>query len=221
MAGRRPWAVCRRRRHVSSLRDRFAFAELKPGVPRAPRREALLGSSLKDWIRRPTSAGARTPRARGASGTSYANGQRHLIEELEKERPPARSMPTTICCGRAPCACSGDAAGEVESAGWSASGPTTCPAATSSAALLIDDDRCGAPRSGRAPSCCAASPRPATTPGLQRRRARRDWLERGERFDELEEVARTAEETRCRSHRGDAGLCTSSTTARSTSSRRS
>ena len=184
----------------------------KPGVPRAAEvsaAEALLGSSPKRLDPPPRRALARDVARLWSERHRYANGQRHLIEELEKESATGAVDADDHLLWRAPCACSmATRPARRCCAGWSASGPTTCPAATSSACCWIDE--ADAARSEEGAECCARR-RGRQQPLAFSAAARETWLERGERFDELKKWRellrkRDAEATEAME------ACTSSTT---------
>ena len=71
-----------------SLRDRLDFAEVKPGLPAVPgtsAAEALLGDRLVDWIQRIDERWREESARPWGERHRYANGQRHMISELQTE----------------------------------------------------------------------------------------------------------------------------------------
>ncbi|MBS0443098.1 MAG: M48 family metallopeptidase [Proteobacteria bacterium] len=171
-----------------SLRDRLAFAELKPGVPRAAEvsaAEALLGSSLKDWIRRLDERWHEDVARLWSERHRYANGQRHLIEELEKESATgAVDADDHLLWARAVRLLDGDAAGEAVLRRLVGERPDNLPGCYELGMLLIDE--ADAARSEEGAELLRRVAEAGNNPWTFSAAARREtWLERGERFDEL------------------------------------
>ncbi|MFT3665626.1 M48 family metalloprotease [Piscinibacter sp.] len=171
-----------------SLRDRLAFAELKPGLPRAAETsaaQALLGGALKDWIAR---LDARWREEAGRSWSErhrYANGQRHLMDELRQESGTGAIDPDDhLLWSHAARLLDGDAAGESVLRALVEQRPDNLAGRYELGMLLIDDasDARGEEGAELLRGVAEAGNNPWAFSAAQRREA---WLERRERFDEL------------------------------------
>ncbi len=171
-----------------SLRDRLTFAEVKPGLPRAAEMsaaQALLGSGLKDWIRRLDERWREEVGRLWSERHRYANGQRHLIEELEKESATGPvDADDHLLWSRASRLLDGDAAGEAVLRRLVEQRPDNLAGGYELGMLLIDD--ADAARSEEGAELLRGVAEAGNNPWAFSAAARREaWLERHERFDEL------------------------------------
>lgn len=171
-----------------SLRDRLAFAEVKPGLPRAAETsaaQALLGSALKEWIAR---LDARWREQVGRSWSErhrYANGQRHLIAELRNESATGPiDADDHLLWSRAARLLDGDAAGESVLRALVEQRPDSLAGRHELGMLLIDE--AADARSEEGAELLRGVAEAGNNPWAFSAAAGREaWLERRERFDEL------------------------------------
>ncbi len=171
-----------------SLRDRLSFAEVKPGLPRAAETsaaQALLGSALKDWIAR---LDARWREEVGRSWSErhrYANGQRHLIDELRNESATGPiDADDHLLWSRAARLLDGDAAGESVLRALVEQRPDSLAGRYELGMQLIDE--AADARSEEGAELLRGVAEAGNHPWAFSAAARREaWLERRERFDEL------------------------------------
>lgn len=171
-----------------SLRDRLAFAEVKPGLPRPAEvsaAKALLGSALKEWIARLDARWREEVGRLWSERHRYANGQRHLIEELEKESATGPIDPDDhLLWARAARLLDGEAAGEAVLRRLVQERPASLAGRYELGMLLIDD--ADAARSEEGAELLRGVAEHGNHPWAFSAAARREtWLERRERFDEL------------------------------------
>lgn len=171
-----------------SLRDRLAFAEVKPGLPRAPEvsaAAALLGDTLKHWIRRIDDRWREEVGRLWSERHRYANGQRHLIEELREEsRTGPIDADDHLLWANAARVLEGDAAGEAVLRELLVRRPDCLAGRYELGMLLVDD--ADAARSEEGAEWLRGVAEAGNHPWAFSAAARREaWLERHERFDAL------------------------------------
>lgn len=171
-----------------SLRDRLAFAEIKPGLPKAPEMsaaQALLGSALKAWIKRLDTHWREEIGRDWSERHRFANAQRHLIGELEQENATGPIDPDDhLLWGRAARLLDGDAAGEAVLRRLVNDRPDSLAGRYELGMLLIDD--ADAARSEEGAELLRGVAEQGNHPWAFSAAARREtWLERRERFEEL------------------------------------
>jgi len=171
-----------------SLRDRLDFAEVKPGLPTAAEPSAaqdLLGDALKDWIRRLDERWREEVARLWSERHRYANGQRHLIDELTKEggTGPIDEDDHLLWAGAAR-VLDGDAAAEAVLRRLVEQRPGSLAGRYELGMLLIDD--ADARRSEEGAALLRAVAEAGNNPwSFSAAACREAWLERHERFDEL------------------------------------
>ena len=171
-----------------SLRDRLAFAEVKPALPKAAEvsaAQALLGSALKDWIARLDALWREEVARPWSERHRWANGQRHLIDELEKESATGPVDPDDhLLWGRAARLLDGEAAGEAVLRRLVDQRPDDLAGRYELGMLLVDD--ADAARSEEGAELLRGVAEQGNHPWAFSAAARVEtWLERRERFDEL------------------------------------
>jgi hypothetical protein len=171
-----------------SLRDRLAFAEVKPGLPAAPApsaAEALLGQQLDEWIRRIDERWREEAALAWNERHRHANGQRHMIEELERESATGRiDADDHLLWSRAARLLDGDEAGERVLRRLIADRPDNLAARYELGMLLVEEP--DAARSEEGADLLRGVAEAGNNPWAYSAAARREaWLEAHERFDQL------------------------------------
>ena len=171
-----------------SPRDRLDFAEVKPDLPRHAQTsaaQALLGESLRDWIGR-LDARWRDEVARAWNERHrYANGQRHMVDELAREAATGPIAPgDQLLWARAARLLDGDAAYESVLRRLVEERPDDLAGRYELGMLLVDAT--DSTRSEEGAELLRAVAQAGNHPWAYSAAARREaWLESGERFDEL------------------------------------
>lgn len=171
-----------------SLRDRLEFAEVKPGLPRPAEpsaAEALLGDALDDWIRRIDERWREEAALAWNERHRHANGQRHMIDELEREAATGPiDADDHLLWSRAARLLDGDEAGEQVLRRLITDRPDNLAARYELGMLLVDEAEPARDEEGA--ELLRGVAEAGNNPWAYSAAARREaWLEARERFDEL------------------------------------